>query len=52
MLGEVADTGIVALGAGAILGFDEAAEDFQQGGFTGAIGADEHGALAAFHFQS
>ena len=35
----------------ALLGMDHAGQDFQEGGFPRAIGADQHDALAAFGLE-
>ncbi len=51
MLAVVADFGVVAGLAFALLEFDDAGEDFEEGGFAGAVGSDEDGAFAAFYFE-
>ena len=48
MLGEVADADIVSFRACAALEREKSGEDFEEGGFAGAVGSDEHGALSAF----
>lgn len=45
---EVTDLGVVAEITLAFLKFHDAREDFQQGGFTRPVRADQHGAFAAF----
>ena len=48
VLGEVAGDDVAAEFAGAALGRDDVGEDFEEGRFAGAVGADEDDALAAF----
>ena len=52
VLGIVAGFDVVTERALALLRSQNAGEDFQQGGFAGAIGADQHDALAAFGLEN
>ena len=51
VLGEVAGDDVTTFFAHAAVDRDDAGEDLEQGGLAGAVGADEHGALAAFAFE-
>lgn len=51
VLGEVADDAVVAGADGAALWFEHAAKKFEEGGFAGAVGADEDDALTAFRLE-
>ncbi len=48
VLAEVADFGVMAEVAVALLAIDDAGEDFEEGGFTGAVGAYEDDTFTAF----
>ncbi|MFM1945087.1 MAG: hypothetical protein RI897_4069 [Verrucomicrobiota bacterium] len=48
VLAEVANFGVMAEVTITLLAIDDAGEDFEEGGFTGAVGADEYDPFTAF----
>lgn len=51
VLAEVADLGVVPEFAFSFLDVDHSGKDFEEGGFSGAVGPHQNGAFASFHDQ-